>query len=590
LQAHLKAKQQAGPGSIQASWAGGTSEPEKTSKMIAVEGLTLAAGTKSLLTNTPLRIHAVQGKRYGLVGPNGKGKSTLLTAIAARLIPVPEHVDIAHVHQEAPANEQSALECVMSADERIKALKAEEKDIEARLESMEFGGKNSQSDGGEGEDEEDKSQSLQDLTERLQIIHETLSGLDSDTAIGRASKILYGLGFTSEMQSAQTKSFSGGWRMRIALARALYLRPDFLLLDEPTNHLDLKAVFWLQSYLKKWKQGLILVSHDREFLNTVSTHIVHLHREQLVEYVGDFEKFESLLNLDKQKQNKAYEKFQKGLKTVRNDQKKREKFLANYKKTSGSNELPQKWTDYEVKFEFRSRPPLPPPVLQLNDVYFKYPNRTDFGLRKVNIHVDCESRVAIVGPNGAGKSTVMKLLTQELRATKGGMERDQKAVIGKYSQHFVDILDMDDSPIDYLLRKYPQEDMGVPQLRALLGRFGLPGFAHVAPIFTLSGGQKARVVFASMSIMAPHVMLMDEPTNNLDMQSIDALGDALEEYKGGVVVISHDARLLERVTKTSHTTQIWEVEDGRLTHFPEGFAEYKQALLDKIKDDDSDDY
>ncbi|KAL0381880.1 UNVERIFIED_CONTAM: ABC transporter F family member 4 [Sesamum angustifolium] len=384
--------------------------------------------------------------------------------------------------------------------------------------------------------------------------------MGSDAAEAQASKILAGLGFTKDMQGRPTKSFSGGWRMRISLARALFVQPTLLLLDEPTNHLDLRAVLWLEEYLCRWKKTLVVVSHDRDFLNTVKAAKRSGSRAQQ-EKVKDRAKFAAAKEAAKNK----------GKGKVDED--------------DPLPEAPQKWRDYTVEFHFPEPTELTPPLLQLIEVSFSYPGRNDFRLSNVDVGIDMGTRVAIVGPNGAGKSTLLNLLAGDIVPTEGEVRKSQKLRIGRYSQHFVDLLTMDETPVQYLLRLHPdQEGLSKQEaVRAKLGKFGLPSHNHLTPITKLSGGQKARVVFTSISMSKPHILLLDEPTNHLDMQSIDALADALDEFTGGVVLVSHDSRLISRVCEDEEKSEIWVVENGTVEAFPGSFEEYKEELIKEIR-------
>ncbi len=247
-------------------------------------------------------------------------------------------------------------------------------------------------------------------------------------------------------------------------------------------------------------------------------------------------------------------------------------------------DAPRKWRDYSVEFHFPEPTELTPPLLQLIDVGFSYPGRADFGLKGIDVGVDMGTRVAIVGPNGAGKSTLLNLLAGDLKPTEGRSHQSQKLRVGRYSQHFVDLLTMDETPVQYLLRLHPDQEGPSKQeaVRAKLGKFGLPSHNHLTPIVKLSGGQKARVVFTSINMSRPHILLLDEPTNHLDMQSIDALADALDEFTGGVVLVSHDARLISRVCEDEEKSEIWVVEDGTVRKYPGSFDEYKTELIKEI--------
>lgn len=553
-------------------------------KDIKVDSFSVSARGKELLKNASVKIS--HGKRYGLVGPNGKGKSTLLKLLAWRKIPVPKNIDVLLVEQEVVGDDRTALAAVVSANEELVKLRQEAQ----RLQDLSLE---------DGVDDEMES------GEKLAEVYEKLQEIGSDAAEAQASKILAGLGFTKSMQGRPTKSFSGGWRMRISLARALFVQPTLLLLDEPTNHLDLRAVLWLEEYLGRWKKTLVVVSHDRDFLNSVCTDIIHLHDEKLHFYRGNFDAFESGYEQKRKETNKKFEVYEKQLKAAKRSGsraqqekvKDRAKFAAN-KETAKSKgkgktvdddeepvEAPKRWRDYSVEFHFPEPTELTPPLLQLIEVSFSYPGREDFRLSNVDVGIDMGTRVAIIGPNGAGKSTLLNLLAGDLQPSEGEVRRSQKLRIGRYSQHFVDLLTMEETPVQYLLRLHPEQEGFSKQeaVRAKLGKFGLPSHNHLTPIAKLSGGQKSRVVFTSISMSKPHILLLDEPTNHLDMQSIDALGDALEEFTGGVVLVSHDSRLISRVCEDEEKSETWVVEDGAVRKFPGTFEEYKEELQKEIK-------
>ena len=552
-------------------------------KDIKISSLTVRAKGKILLENTAVTI--AHGRKYGLVGPNGKGKSTLLRLLARRQIPVPEGIDALLVEQEVVGDKHSALESVVMADTELMKLRDEEKDLTEKMESLTT-----------SEDTKDDGKMAARLTE----IYEKLTNMGASSANARASKILHGLGFTPAMQERATSTFSGGWRMRISLARALFIQPTLLMLDEPTNHLDLRAAIWLEEYLMRWKKTLIVVSHDRDFLDSVTSDIIHLHDERLHQYKGNFSAFEEMYEQRRREANKQFEKYDKAMKAAKKsgnrEQLKKAKDQGKKKGKKGKKGMDdeaeaargteiRKWNDYTVHFEFPEPTELNPPLISLMDADFKYPNRDDFGMKNLNLGIDMGSRIAIVGPNGAGKSTLMNLLAGDIEPTSGTSRRSQKLRIGRYAQHFVDVLTLDVTPVHYLLEKFPDSGYRIEQMRAKLGKFGLSGHHHMQPIVKLSGGQKARVVFAAISLSRPHILLLDEPTNHLDMQSVDALADAIEEYEGGVVIISHDSRLLSRVCEDEERSEVWIVEDGELETYDGDFDDYRDELVREINEE-----
>ncbi|KAF8670890.1 hypothetical protein HU200_050155 [Digitaria exilis] len=523
---------------------------------IVIDSFSVSVPGVMLLDGATLRV--AHGRRYGFVGHNGKGKSSLLNLLATRNLPVPRNIDVFLLAQEIAADARPAIEWVIAADEELAALR-DERD---RLESS-------------------KSNDDQRLAEA--------------------------------MQAKPTAKHSGGWRMRISLARALFMQPTLLLLDEPTNHLDLRAVMWLEEYLcTQWKnKTLVVVSHDRDFLNAVCTDIINLHEKKLDYYRGNFDDFESGFEQKRARAIREHQKYEKQEKAAKRSGSKaaHEKVVnqamskaertakGNKGKKNASNDqgeqrplaVPQRWHDYCVKFHFPEPTELARPLLQLVEAGFSYhPGKQDcFKLSEVDVDIDMGTRVAIVGPNGAGKSTILKLLAGKLEPTEGQVRRSQKLRIGQYSQHFVEELKnvVDKNAVEYLLELHPdQEGMSKAEaVRAKLGKFGLPKENHLTPIAKLSGGQRARVVFTEIVMGNPHVRLLDEPTNHLDMQSIDALADALDEFTGGVVLVSHDSRLISRVCEDETRSQIWVVEDGAVKTFDGTFEDYKDELMEEIK-------
>ncbi|CAB0020596.1 unnamed protein product [Nesidiocoris tenuis] len=533
---------------------------------IKVENFSISAKGKDLFVNANLLI--ANGRHYGLVGPNGHGKTTLLRHLASRAFPVPPGIDILYCEQEVVSDDTPAVEAVLKADVKRTELLAECKQLEEKQEKGDT-----------------------KVLDRLNEVYEELKAIGADSAEPRARRILAGLGFSRPMQNRATKNFSGGWRMRVSLARALFIEPTLLLLDEPTNHLDLNAVIWLDNYLQGWKKTLLIVSHDQSFLDNVCNEIIHLDCLKLYYYKGNYSMFKKM-HLQKRKEMiKEYEKQEKRIKEMKSSgqskkqaEKKTKEALTrkqekNRSKTqknedeNGPTELLQRPKDYIVKFSFPDPPPLQPPILGLYNVTFAYEGQKPLFVN-VDFGIDLNSRVAIVGPNGVGKSTFLKLLVGELTPQNGDARKNHRLRIGRFDQHSGEHLTADETPAEYLIRLF---NLPYEKARKQLGTFGLAGHAHTIKMKDLSGGQKARVALAELCLMSPDVVILDEPTNNLDIESIDALADAINDYKGGVIIVSHDERLIRDTD-----CQLWVIENQKINEVDGDFDDYRTELLESL--------
>jgi ATPase subunit of ABC transporter with duplicated ATPase domains len=480
-------------------------------------------------------------------------------------LPIPGHIRILHVEQEVQADETTALNSVLLADEERTALLAEE----ARLKPI---------------SEENSDAGLAAGT-RLIEVYNRLKQINAYSAEARASAILSGLQFTEDMKTKPTKEFSGGWRMRIALARALFMSPDLLILDEPTNHLDLNATIWLEAYLRRWKKTLLIVSHDRDFLNYFVTDIIYLHAQQLEYFKGNYDAFERSFEQTKRQHEKEFKKQQKQLDKIQQSQTAQDRKKKDKMQKQGLVKAAER--EYSVKFEFEDPGKLNPPVLQIKDVSFRWTPTQKPLFEHIELNIDMDSRIAIVGPNGAGKSTFMSLMLDEndLKPTTGEIVRNRHLRATKFAQHFVEQLEMSASPVDYLQKCFP--DMTPLEIRGVLGRFGLKGATQTQAIALLSGGQKSRLMLTNIALRKPHILFLDEPTNHLDIESVDALAKALQDFPGGIVLISHDERLI-----TTVCNELWVVADGTVEVFDGEFDDYKQSIIDLMDDslfEDSDD-
>lgn len=564
--------------SVQNHHGGHTEEGAEASSISAIDimasGVTITAPSRQLLMNAEVRL--VGGRRYGLLGPNGRGKSTLLKYIAARKLPIPPNVDVLLVEQEVAASEESVVNQVLSADKARFALMNEEAALLQAIEEQEgFStsagtGCISSSSTATLWDEDEWSRKLSRFAE----VGAELDASGADTCEAKVRRILTGLGFTEAMQDGPSTTLSGGWRMRVSLACALFVEPKLLLLDEPTNHLDLNAVLWLDDYLSNhWNNTLVVVSHDADFLDAVCTDIVHLDQMTLNYYRGSYRQFAGMRGQIESKKERDYSLQLKAIKEMKAAGLTAEKAEKKALQKLGLTQLIERPAEYRVNFNMR-----PPgddgPAVDVLDVSFSYPGTKCAPLfTDIRFSMGAHSRIAIVGPNGCGKSTLLRLVTGSLEPSKGEVLRGAKLRIGSYNQHFEEALPMDKSGVEFLTSEF---DIDKLEARKYLGMFGLDGTRHLIRIGQLSGGQKARVLFAKLSLMRPHILILDEPTNHLDIESVEALVDALKVFEGGVVLVSHDARLI-----SATQCELWVCGDSPsgLRVERRGFEKYRSDVM-----------
>ncbi|KAG6174467.1 ABC transporter ATP-binding protein arb1 [Claviceps purpurea] len=532
----------------------------QASKDVKINSTSLVFHGRVLITDSTMELS--YGRRYGLLGENGCGKSTLLKAIAAREFPIPDHIDIYLLNEGAPPSELGALEWVVTeAENEMERL---DKLAEKLL-----------------EDEGPESPVLVDL-------YDHMDKMDPSTFATRASLILTGLGFNKKTIHKKTKDMSGGWRMRVALAKALFVKPSLLLLDDPTAHLDLEACVWLEEYLKKWDRTLVLVSHSMDFLNGVCSNMIDMRDTKLLYYGGNYDSYHKTRAENETNQMKAYTKQQDEIAHIKKfiasagtyanlvrQAKSRQKILD---KMEADGFIQPVTPDKVFTFRFADVEKLPPPVLSFDNVTFSYSGeKADDLYRHLELGFDMDSRTALVGPNGVGKSTLLRLMTGKLSPTDGSVTRHTHLKLGLYSQHSAEQLDLTKSALDFVRDKYKDKSQDYQYWRQQLGRYGLTGESQTALMGTLSEGQKSRIVFALLAIDGPNMLLLDEPTNGLDIPTIDSLADAINAFSGGVVVVSHDFRLLDKIAK-----QILVCENQTIRRWDSSIGAYKDYLRKKM--------
>ena len=517
--------------------------------MITLRALTLARGSKTLLEDINLTLH--QGQRIGLVGANGAGKSSLFALLRGELhqdagdLDMPPRIIIAHVAQETPALDRAAIDYVLDGDAELRSVEralivAEQKD-----------------DGHE-----------------LAELHHQLDVIGGYTANSRAAALLHGLGFAVAEHSAPVATFSGGWRMRLNLAQALMCRSDLLLLDEPTNHLDLETVLWLEQWLSRYEGMLILISHDRDFLDASVSHICHLDQQRLKLYTGNFSDFERQRAANLAQQQSAYEKQQREIAHLhafidrfRAKATKARQAQSRMKALSRMEEITAAHVDSPFTFRFREFSQMPDPLLTLDNISVGYGDKPV--LNNVNLTIRAGDRLGLLGKNGAGKSTLIKLLAGELQPKFGVRLEGKGLVVGYFAQHQLDYLRLDESPMQHIVRLDGRTRE--LELRSFLGGFNFHGDQAMAPIRPFSGGEKARLALALLIWQKPNLLLLDEPTNHLDLEMRHALNLALQEYEGSVVVVSHDRHLLKTTTES-----LIHVADGSATEFDGDLDDYRR--------------
>ncbi|TCP63304.1 ATP-binding cassette subfamily F protein 3 [Rhodovulum bhavnagarense] len=491
------------------------------------------------------------GHKVGLVGRNGAGKTTLFRLIRGELtlesgeIALPPRARIGGVAQEAPATDDSLIDTVLAADSERASLLAE-------------------------------ADTATD-PHRIAEIQTRLADIDAWGAEGRAAAILKGLGFTEAEQAMPCRAFSGGWRMRVALAGVLFARPDILLLDEPTNYLDLEGALWLEGYLARYPHTVILISHDRDLLNRAVGHILHLENRKLTLYTGGYDSFararaasRAVQAAEAKKQEARRAHLQSFVDRFRAKATKAKQAQSRLKMLEKMDIIAAPEEAARTVFTFPAPDELSPPIVALESASVGYDGKPV--LSRLSLRIDQDDRIALLGRNGEGKSTLSKLLSGRLPAMGGRVTSATKLRIGYFAQHQVDELHLDETPLDHIRRERPEE--APAKLRARLAGFGLGADQAETAVAKLSGGQKARLSLLLATLDAPHLLILDEPTNHLDIESREALAQALNAYGGAVILVSHDMHLLSLVAD-----RLWLVQGGRVAPYDDDLDAYRRMLL-----------
>lgn len=524
-------------------------DADDTSDMIKLHDISYSVEGRPLLDNASATIPA--GHKVGLVGRNGTGKTTLFRLIRGELsletgsIELPRQARIGGVAQEVPGNDISLLDTVLAAD-------AERADLLAEAERA-------------------------DDPNRIAEIQTRLADIDAWSAEGRASSILKGLGFSPEKQQMPCSAFSGGWRMRVALAAVLFAQPDLLLLDEPTNYLDLEGAIWLESYLAKYPHTVIIVSHDRGLLNRAVGSILHLEDRKLTFYQGAYDTFAKTraarlasAEAEAKRQDARRAHLQSYVDRFRYKADKAKQAQSRLKMIAKLEPITRPQEAALRRFSFPEPEELSPPIVRVENGTVGYEDTAI--LSRLDLRIDQDDRIALLGQNGEGKSTLSKLISGRLNPMAGHVLASNKLRIGYFAQHQVDELFVDETPLDHIRRLRPEKTPA--QLRAILGGFGIGAEQADTEVGRLSGGQKARLSLLLATIDAPHLLILDEPTNHLDIESREALVEALTAYSGAVVLVSHDMHLLSLVAD-----RLWLVKGGRVTPYDDDLDTYRSQLL-----------
>jgi len=526
-----------------------------TPNVVQVNNFSIAIGSKILFSDSELVL--AQGCVYGLIGKNGCGKTTLLNMIKNKEFPIDKRMLVLYVEQEIEETDKNPVELLMESNGEFYKINKRFMELEMIMEEDDF------------MEREDSDDIMDEYTQ----IEQEMKGFVPEAEEAKIKKILIGLGFTQELMTQPSNLFSGGWKMRISLAKALYIKPDLLLLDEPTNHLDLEAIIWLSNYIETEYHGdkkrmALVVSHNIGFLNQVCTNILNIENGKLVTYRGNYSSYKFNFNKKVVTHEKEWNKLMKKKKG------KTKKEFDEIVKKSGLEEPPK---PYVIKVDFASVPHVKGNLLSVQDLSFSYGSRQIFDM--VDFGIDIDSRITLVGKNGVGKSTLLKLIMGEIEPSNGYVTRHNNLRVAYYHQHFENFLPKDKTPVEYLESQVPEDlvqGSKMQTVRKYLGTLKLEAQTHNSLIGNLSGGQKARVALIDIIFQKPHLILMDEPTNHLDIETVEGLIEGLQSFEGGLMVITHEPELI-----TNLESQLWILRNNKIEFYNNTFEDYCQSIIDE---------
>ena len=531
-----------------------------TPSVVQVNNFSIAIGSKKLFTDSELVLSP--GCVYGLIGKNGCGKTTLLNMIKNKEFPIDDRMLVLYVEQEIEETEKNPVELLMESNGEFFKINQRFLELEEIMEQEDF------------IDREDSDEIMDEYSQ----IEQEMKGFLPEVEEAKIKKILSGLGFTQETMLQPSNLFSGGWKMRISLAKALYIKPDLLLLDEPTNHLDLEAIIWLGNYIeteyhanessKSKKRMALVVSHNIGFLNQVCTNILNIENGKLVTYRGNYTSYKFNFNKKIVTHEKEWNKLMK---------KKKGKSKKEFDEMVKKSGLEEPTRPYVVKVDFADVPHVKGNLLSVQDMSFSYGDKPIFDM--VDFGIDIDSRITLVGKNGVGKSTLLKLIMGEIKPSTGYITKHNGLRVAYYHQHFENFLPKEKTPVEYLESKVPEELVSgskMQTVRKYLGTMKLEPQAHHSLIGNLSGGQKARVAMIGIIFQQPHLILMDEPTNHLDIETVEGLIEGLQSYEGGLMVITHEPEMI-----TNLESQLWILRNGKIEFYNNTFEDYCQSIIDE---------